>query len=106
MVRRRRKAPVIKAHVGPEAAPPPSLLDEVSPLIRMEREVEEEFRPAMRTRLLEKIHAFDALQKGTAPRCATCQGAMKSRGQRPAPSLLARFGVLELTSTVYRCKPC
>lgn len=106
MSRRRRKGFVIKAHVAPEAAPRPSLLDEVSPLIRMEREVDDEFRPVMRTRLLEKIGEFDALQKGTAPRCVTCKRAMKSRGQRRAPSLLTRFGELLLTSTVYRCKAC
>ena len=73
----RRKAPVIKSHVAPEAAPPPLLLDEVSPLIRMEREVDEEFRPAMRTRLVEKISEFDGQQKGTAPRCVICKRAMK-----------------------------
>jgi hypothetical protein len=106
MACRRRKAPVIKAHVAPEAAPPPSLLDEVAPLIRMEREVDEEFRPATRARLLEKLREFDALQTGTAPRCVLCQRAMKSRGQRRAPSLLTRFGDLSLSSTVYRCKPC
>ena len=106
MSHRRRKTPIIKAHVAPKAAPPPSLLDEVAPLIRMEREVEEEFRPRMGARLVEKIDEFDALQKGTAPRCVTCNRAMKSRGRRRAPSLLTRFGELSLTSTVYRCEPC
>src|SRR5207244_4514653 len=94
MAHGRRKAPVIKAHLAPEAAPPPTLFDEVAPLIRMEREVDEEFRPAMRTRLVEKIREFDALQRGTAPRCVACKRAMKSRGQLRAPSLLTRFGEL------------
>lgn len=106
MPHRRSKAAAIKAHVAPEAAPPPTLLDEVSPLIQMEREVEEEFRPGMRTRLLEKIQEFDAMQRGTAPRCGRCKEAMRLRGQRRAPSLLTRFGKLLLTSGVYRCKPC
>lgn len=75
-------------------------------MILMEREVEEQFRPVMLARLLEKIREFDALPKGTAPRCANCNQSMKSRGQRPAPSLLVRFGKLALKSTVYRCKPC
>ena len=82
------------------------MLEQVAPLIRMEREVEEEFRPAMRTRLVEKIGEFEALQQGTAPRCTSCKGAMESRGRRRAPSLLTRFGELLLTSRVYRCKPC
>ena len=106
MTRRRHKARIIQAHVAPEAAPPPSLLDEVAPLIRFEREVEEEFRPAMRARLVEKIQCFDGEQRGKAPRCAICKRAMESRGRRRAPSLLTRFGELPLTSTVYRCKPC
>lgn len=106
MSRRRRKASVIKAHVAPEAVPRPSVLDEVAPLIRMEREVEEEFRPAMLARLHEKIDEFDAQQKGMAPRCPKCKRAMRSRGRLRAPSLLVRFGMLLLVSTVYRCRPC
>lgn len=106
MARHRRKAAIIKAHVAPQAALAPSLLDEVAPLIRMEREVDVEFRPAMRARLVEKIQAFDDEQRGTAPRCVICKRAMESRGRRPAPSTLTRYGGLSLTSTVYRCKPC
>jgi len=75
-------------------------------MIRMEREVEEEFRPAMLARLQGKIGEFDAQQKGMAPRCPTCKRAMRARGRLPAPSLLVRFGRLLLVSTVYRCKPC
>lgn len=74
-------------------------------MIRMEREVDEEFRPVMHARLVQRIAEFDASAAGIAPRCGTCGRAMKSKGQRPAPSLLTRFGELSLTSTVYRCKP-
>lgn len=105
MARCRRKGSVAKAHVGPEAAPPPAIRDEIAPLIRLEREVEEEFRPAMRKRLEEKIDEY-AGQGARPPRCDQCGRAMRSRGQRSAPPLLTRFGKLALSSAVYRCKPC
>ena len=105
MARRRRKANVCKAHQGPEAVSAPALLEEVSPLIRMEREVGEEFREAMRDRLAQKVVTFDAGCSGSSPRCAKCGKATSSRGRRSS-SVLTRFGSVLLRPTVYRCRPC
>jgi len=80
------------------------LLEEVPLLMRMEREVEEEFRPVLRARLVEKI-AAEAASKGIAPRCDTCGKAMQCRGCKPF-SFICRFGEVKLKASTYRCRPC
>ena len=96
---------VRSAHAGLPQGEAPSLLEEVPLLMRMEREVEEEFRPALRARLVEKIAAEAGSSKGTAPRCDTCGEAMQCRGRKPF-SFLCRFGEVKLKASTYRCPPC
>jgi hypothetical protein len=74
-------------------------------LMRLEREVEDEFRPAMRTRLGEKIAEVAASTSGAAPRCEGCGRAMKNRGRRSC-SFITRFGKTEIVDRTYRCNPC
>jgi hypothetical protein len=81
------------------------LLSEVPLIVRLEREVENEFRAPMRARLEEKIEATQATLKGTAPTCIGCGRQMESRGRTPS-SLMSKFGALKLRVAVYRCKPC
>jgi hypothetical protein len=73
--------------------------------MRLEREVEDEFRPTMRTRLEEKIADVAATLSGTAPRCEDCGRAMKNRGRRSC-SFLSRFGKIAVRTPTYRCAPC
>lgn len=103
MSRRRRRLPKpCSAHVAPPEAAPVEVASEVPLLIRLERQVEDEFRSAMCVRLSEKIATATAVLP--APRCE-CGRAMKSRGRKCA-SFVTRFGQLTLRPTTYRCKVC
>lgn len=103
--RKRRPVPP-KAHVGPRPEALPSLLTEVPLLIRIEREVEEEFRPQLRARIEERIRQ-EGEQQATlgAPRCEKCDRPMWSRGSSKT-HFLTRFGKVELVDATYECKPC
>lgn len=74
-------------------------------LVRLEREVKEEFRPLMSARLRERIEAEEAAIAGSAPTCDRCGCKMKSRGRKPC-TLTSQFGDLPLRPSVYRCGPC
>jgi hypothetical protein len=92
--------------VAPEPAKKPSLLDDVPLLIRLEREVEEEFRPQMLARLGQRIRQEDErLAEAGPPHCEDCGKAMTARGRRPW-SFICRFGKVLADGRVYRCKPC
>lgn len=105
MARLRRRSTVCAAHVGPGPAPEPKLADEMPLLVRLEREVEDEFRPQMRRALEERIRRADASLRGIAPRCPACDRSMKSRGRTPC-NFITRFGKVDLHPGVYRCEPC
>jgi hypothetical protein len=96
---------VRSAHAGAGKTAVPALLAEVPLLVRLEREVEEELRPLLRERLVEKIAAEAASLQGTAPRCDGCGKAMECRGRKPF-SFTCRFGKVELATSAYRCPPC
>jgi Uncharacterised protein family (UPF0236) len=83
----------------------PQLVDEVPPLIRLEREVEVEFRPQMCARLSEKVAAFDASRSKEDLCCEKCGARMHSKGRRPSTSL-TRFGEVDFRPQTFRCKPC
>ena len=83
----------------------PFLTLQVSLLMRLEREVEEEFRPQMRARLEERITEAGASHTAGAPTCPTCERRMKSRGRKPS-SILTRFGKVAIRGPKYRCKAC
>ena len=74
-------------------------------LMRLERKVEDEFRPRMLARLQEEVDTVDKSLPTKGPRCSQCKRAMKSRGRRPS-SVLTRFGRLLLHSKAYRCSRC
>jgi hypothetical protein len=96
---------VRSAHAGPATTAVPSLLAEVPLLVRLEREVEQEFRPLLRARLVERIAAEAASLKGTAPRCDMCGKVMECRGRKPF-SFTCRFGEIKHAASAYRCPPC
>jgi hypothetical protein len=77
----------------------------VSPLIGFEREVVDEFRAEMRTRLAQKIAAFDAALPEEAKLCATCGERMHSRGRRPHVTL-TRYGEIDLRPQTFGCDRC
>jgi predicted RNA-binding Zn-ribbon protein involved in translation (DUF1610 family) len=107
LVARRKRIPAPpRAHVAPAPAAKPCLLEEVPLLIRLEREVEEEFRPQMLARLNERVRQEgERLAEKGPPHCAACGKSMKSRGRR-SWSFVCRFGKVKGEETVYRCKPC
>jgi hypothetical protein len=105
MARRRRKTKVCAAHQAPPPAPAPVLADEVPLFMRLEREVEDEFRPRMLAALTAKIAVLENALAKPGPRCPDCARAMRSRGRRPV-SFITRFGTLKLRPASYRCKPC
>ena len=105
MSRRRRKPKPILAHVAPTPAPPPELADEAPLLMRLEREVEDRYRPQMLAALGERIGLLEHEGAGTAPRCQDCGCAMRARGRRPS-SFITRFGKVKLRPATYRCRRC
>lgn len=105
MTRRRRKQKLVKAHVAPALAPPPDLANEAPLLMRLEREVEDGYRPQMLADLCKRIASLEHESAGTAPRCPDCGLAMHARGRRPS-SFITRFGKLKLRPATYRCRRC
>lgn len=73
--------------------------------MRLEREVEDEFRPRMLEDLEKRIRQEDASLAGEAPRCPKCDRPMKSRGRKRC-RLITRFGEVDLRPAVYRCRDC
>jgi len=99
--RKSRKPHVCKAHQGTLSVAAPKLLDEIPLLVRLEREVAEEFREPQRRRLEEKIRdQQDAL---AVPVC--CGRPMKNRGRKKS-SPLSRFGSIQLWPVTFRCDTC
>lgn len=105
MSRKSSQPHLCRAHVGPQPAIEPALLDEAPLVIQLEREVEEKFREPMRLRLEEKIRQVDDSISGAAPRCDECGDPMKSKGRKNS-SFLSRFGKINLRPRTYRCKRC
>jgi hypothetical protein len=101
----RKGDPIRRGHVAPPAPPAPKLADAAPLIVRLEREVEEEFREKMRARFEQRVAEAGASLAGTAPRCPQCGRPMKSRGRRPS-SFLTRFGKATLRMPSYVCKTC
>jgi hypothetical protein len=91
--------------VAPPTAQAPTLLDEIPLFIRLEREVEDEFREQMVQRLREKIEDIDSSMLGRAPVCEECRNdrRMKSRGRKKT-SFITRFGEISLRVQTYKCR--
>jgi len=71
--------------------------------MRMEREVEEEFRPRMLEALQDKVDK--AAKACQTPNCPLCGKSMSYHDRRRV-YWLARFGWLGAWVVRYRCKPC
>ena len=94
-----------RAPVAPPRPSRPELAAQVPPLIRLEREVEDEFRPQMCARLAEKIADFERAHAGQNLDCDKCRARMHSKGRRPC-SFLTRFGKVDPRPATYRCDAC
>lgn len=105
MARSRRRSKVCAAHIGPSAVPAPELALQAPLLVRLEREVENEFRPRLLEALEHKVRQLDRSLRGKPPCCPVCGAAMQSRGRRPS-GFITRFGELDVRPAVYRCRHC
>jgi hypothetical protein len=88
-------------------APPvrPSLADQPSRFMQLEREVEQEYRPQMLAALKRKVDAVAVEVGSHAPDCPQCGQPMGHHDTRPA-TWLARWGRLRVAAPRYRCSPC
>ena len=101
MPRKHRTPHVCKAHQGPLPIRAPALLDELPPLIQMERDVTVEFCEPQRLDLLRRIKELEA----SLPVPACCGHPMKNRGRKET-SFLCRFGRIVLFPVTFRCALC
>ena len=89
----------------PAAAPHRPALVEVSQFIRLEREVEIEYRPLLLEALQGKVNAVADSVRDQTPSCSQCGQPMK-RHDTETVSWTARLGRLHASVARYRCKPC
>jgi len=73
--------------------------------MRLEREVEQEYRPQMLAALQRKVDAVAKQAGSRAPACPQCGQPMGHHDTRSA-SWLARWGRLQVLAPRYRCLPC
>jgi len=97
-----RRAP---AHVAPPPPPRPTLADEPPLICRLEREVEEAFRPQMRAALEQKVAAVAGECEATLPACPACGQPMPRKDARRV-TWLSRFGRVAARPARYCCGPC
>ena len=92
----------------PEPRCPPAhpvLNDQPARFIRLEREVDEEYRPQMLDALQRKVNAVAEEAQATAPACPQCGQPMGHHDTRWV-SWLARWGRLRASVARYRCSSC
>jgi hypothetical protein len=89
----------------PEPLARPGLADEPSQFMRLEREVEQEYRSQMLAALQRKVDAVAQEAGSRAPACPQCGQPMGHHDTRSA-SWLARWGRLQVMAPRYRCLPC
>lgn len=87
------------------AAPNRPALEEVSQFIRLEREVEIEYRPRLLEALQGKVNAVADSVCDHTPSCSQCGQPMK-RHDTESVSWTARFGRLHASVARYRCRTC
>jgi len=90
---------------GAPAAVKPVLPTEASLFIRLEREVEDEFRPGMLEALQRKIDDLVDSQSGQRPACPECENPMPYKDRNPV-SWLTRFGTVTATVAIFVCNSC
>ena len=86
-------------------APRPVLADEIPRFIQLEREVEDEFRPALLGALQRRVEALAESLSTPPPSCPQCGRCMASHDARPV-SWRCRFGRLQVHARRYRCPHC
>jgi hypothetical protein len=86
-------------------APRPVLAAEIPRFIQLEREVEDEFRPALLGGLRERVEALADTLATRPPDCPQCGLRMAFHDARPV-SWLCRFGRLRTRARRYRCPHC
>jgi hypothetical protein len=89
----------------PVEAPQRPALQEVSPFMWLEREVELEYRPRMLQALPNKVKTVADSLRDQTPACERCRQPMKRQDAEPV-SWRARCGVLSATVERYRCPTC
>lgn len=94
-----------RAHVAPPPPPRPTLADEPPRICRLEREVEEAFRPEMLAALEQKVADLAREREATRPACPGCGQPMPRKDARPV-TWLSRFGRVAARAARYRCGPC
>jgi hypothetical protein len=105
MARRRKAPPVPAAHRPPPPPAAPTLLECAPLLVRLERQVEDEFRDARLGRLTDKVAAEDNRLVGQAHACPACGESLENRGRRRT-WWLTRYGKLVWRCATYRCRRC
>lgn len=110
--RQKARRPIAKQRQGrglPAQPAPPApqrpALGELSQFVRLEREVEDEYRAQMLEALQRKVNGVAESAQDTAPSCSQCGQRMDRHDARPV-SWRARFGQLHAAVTRYRCKAC
>jgi hypothetical protein len=83
----------------------PVLAYGATPLMQMEREVEEEFRARMQEALQRKVDQAAEERKDQVPLCGKCNKPMSYQDSWPV-SWLTRYGRLRARPGRFRCKPC
>lgn len=92
----------------PASAPPPVrpiLSEQASRFIRLEREVDLEYRPQMLAALQRKVNAVAEQVQATAPACRQCGRPMSYHDTRSV-SWLACWGRVRACAPRYRCSRC
>ena len=106
MSRPRRSAPLSTAHRAPLPPVRPVLAEEIPLFMRLEREVEDEFRQRMLECLQQKLQAVsDSFSIKEAPTCPQCGRPMGYHDARDV-SWTTRFGKVWVCPSRYRCKRC
>ena len=106
MSRPRLSTPRSTAHMPPPPPARPVLAEEIPLFMRLEREVEDEFRPRMLESLQQRLQTVsDSLSIQEVPTCLQCDRPMCYHDSRPV-SWMTRFGKVKVGVSRYRCKRC
>jgi len=94
-------------HVATDHLPAlrPMLADAIPRFIELEREVEDEFRPALLGALQNRVEVLADSLVTQSPSCPQCGRSMAYHDARPV-SWRCRFGRLQVRARRYRCPPC
>ena len=103
--RKKRSPRLAQAQVAAEPPARPTLADEMPLIIRLEREVEEDFRPQMLAAFERKVAEVASEREANVPCCPECGKPMPRKDARRV-SWLCRFGRVNARAARYCCGPC